>query len=199
MAITTYAELQTAIATWLARDDLVTYIPDFITLFEAAACRRLRVREMETLVTLTPASGSVNLPSDYLSTKRLTWTGSVRVELVYMHPSALQATFPDTPSGTPLNYTIEAGAIKIRPTDTTALELVYLAKNTAAATTLSWLFTRYPDAYLFGSLVEAYMFNKDPQNASIWQARLDNLFAELKSNDFNTRGAMAITVMGATP
>ena len=58
MAITTYAELQTAIANWLARDDLTTYLPDFITLFEAAANRRLRVRQMETTATLTPSSGS---------------------------------------------------------------------------------------------------------------------------------------------
>jgi len=37
MAITTYGELKSAIATWLARDDLGAAIPDFIALFEAAA------------------------------------------------------------------------------------------------------------------------------------------------------------------
>ena len=76
MAITTYSELQSAIARWLARDDISGNIPDFITLFETAANRRLRVQQQEAVTTLTPSSGSVALPSDYLSWRRVTWTGS---------------------------------------------------------------------------------------------------------------------------
>ena len=44
MSLTSYTELQQAIADWLERADLATRIPDFIVLFEAAANRRLRVR-----------------------------------------------------------------------------------------------------------------------------------------------------------
>jgi len=43
--ITTYAELQTSIATWLVRDDLTAIIPDFITLAESKFKRDIRVRE----------------------------------------------------------------------------------------------------------------------------------------------------------
>src|SRR5262245_15894630 len=75
MAITTYAQLQTAIASWLARSDLTATIADFITLFEAAANRRLRVRQMETSTNLTPSSGAATLPTDYLAWRRLTWAG----------------------------------------------------------------------------------------------------------------------------
>jgi hypothetical protein len=52
MAITTFAELKTAIASWLDRSDLTSTIPDFITLFESVANRRLRVRQMEKTITL---------------------------------------------------------------------------------------------------------------------------------------------------
>lgn len=51
MALDTYANLQTAIANFLARDDLTTEIVDFIKLTEADFNRRLRVRAMETVNT----------------------------------------------------------------------------------------------------------------------------------------------------
>ena len=46
MSITTYAELKTAIASWLNRDDLTSVIPDFIALTEAALNRDLRHLQM---------------------------------------------------------------------------------------------------------------------------------------------------------
>jgi hypothetical protein len=71
MSLSSYADLQTQIANWLASDDLTTYIPDFITLFEAAACRKLKVRPQETTTTLTPSSGVATLPTDYLGHRAL--------------------------------------------------------------------------------------------------------------------------------
>src|SRR5262245_63411060 len=62
MSITTYTELQQAIADWLERADLAARIPDFIALFEATANRRLRLRQQEAVATLAPASGAATLP-----------------------------------------------------------------------------------------------------------------------------------------
>jgi hypothetical protein len=56
MALVTYADLLTTVANYLARDDLTAYIPDGVTVFEAAAARRLKVRLQETTATLTPTS-----------------------------------------------------------------------------------------------------------------------------------------------
>src|SRR4051794_29214485 len=106
MAISTYAELQTAIASWMARTDLTTNIPDFITLFEAEAARRLRVRPMETVGTITTTSGTGALPTGFLGFKRVTWNGSTQVELTYKHPSMIKALYPTGASGTPADYTI---------------------------------------------------------------------------------------------
>ncbi len=86
MCLTTYANLQSSIASWLARDDLTAYLPDFITLFEAVAARKLKVRLQESVTTLTPVVGVVTLPSDYLGYRRVTWTGSPRRELTYVAP-----------------------------------------------------------------------------------------------------------------
>ena len=47
MAITTYSELKTAVANSLARTDLTTQIPDFISLAEARLSRELETRSQE--------------------------------------------------------------------------------------------------------------------------------------------------------
>ena len=47
MALTTYAELKTAIGDFLNRDDLTSVAPDFITLAEADINRRVRHWRME--------------------------------------------------------------------------------------------------------------------------------------------------------
>ena len=46
MALTTYAELQTAVANYLARTDLTSQIPDFIYIAETRLRRQLRINEM---------------------------------------------------------------------------------------------------------------------------------------------------------
>ena len=47
MALTTYAELKTAIGDFLNRDDLTSVAPDFISLAEADINRRVRHWRME--------------------------------------------------------------------------------------------------------------------------------------------------------
>jgi hypothetical protein len=199
MSITSYAELKTAIASWLARSDLTDNIPDFITLFEAAANRRLRARQMETSVNLSPSSGEATLPADYLAWRRLTWTGSPRVELAYVAPSYLQAAYPTSPADTPRVFTIEGATLKVRPVSDTALELLYYQKIPALSdgNPANWLLSAHPDLYLFGSLAEAQMFAVDPEKAALWKGRRDELFEEINSLSNKTRGAGAIRVMGA--
>ena len=126
MSITTYTELQQAIADWLERADLTARIPDFIALFEATANRRLRLRQPEAVAILTPTSGVAALPADFLGARRVTWTGPSRVELEYVQPSYLQAAYPAAPAGVPRVYTIEGATLRMRPVDGTALELDYL-------------------------------------------------------------------------
>ena len=198
MPITTFSELKSAVASWLARDDLSANIADFIALFEAAANRRLRVRQMETTASLAPSAGAAMLPADYLAWRRLTWTGDRRRELEYVHPSYLQAAFPDASSGVPRLFTIEGSTLKIRPTDGTALEFGYFQKVPALsdAAPSNWLLAAHPDLYLFGALTEAQGFNVDPDKMAMWGSRRNDIFEEIDKLDGKTRGAGAVRVMG---
>ena len=207
MAITTYAELQTAIGNWLDHSLFTARVPEFIALFEACANRRLRVRQQEISTNLTPSNGSVALPSDYLAWRRVTWSPT-RVELEYVHPSYLQAAYPTSPADVPRIFTVEGSTLKVRPLDTTPLEFDYFQKIPALAsvapadgTQTNWLLTAHPDLYLFGSLVEAEMFGVNDERAPMWKARRDEIFDELDKLNHKTRGGApgAVRVMGVTP
>ena len=198
MAFSTYSDLQTQIANWLARDDLTSYIPDFIRLFECAAMRRLKVRLQETTTSLTPSSGVATVPSDYLGHRRVTWTGSPVQELAYVTPS-VYAGYLDAGSGTPTVFTIEGSSLRVAPSDDTALTLTYVQRTTAVETSLNWLYTNHFDCYLFGSLCEANAFNKEVDAAGLWKARRDEVFDEIDKLNFNERANMGIRVVGHTP
>ena len=200
MAITTYAELKTAIATWLARDDLTDTIPDFIMLFEKFVARRLKSRGMTATTMLFTDDGEAALPTDYVSMTRLTWYGSTRRELRGVSSTELDSLYPDTTPGVPAVFSVEGATIRVRPVDDdTELELVYLRGITPLATESNWLFEKYPDLYLFGSLVEAEVFNKDAEKATIWKSRRDEIMAEIDRMDFNERPRMAVSHVGVSP
>jgi hypothetical protein len=201
MTIQTYSDLQTAIANWIARADLATNIPDFIALFESAASRRLRLRQQESIATLTPSSGVATLPADYLAWRRVTWSGQFPRELEYVHPSYLHALYPTLPAGTPRLFTIEGGTLTVAPASDTALTFDYFQKLPAlsSTTTSNWLLAAAPDLYLFGALAEAHGFVKDTESLALWKSRRDELLGEIERLDVKTRGQAGIRVIGPTP
>jgi len=201
VTIQTYADLQAAIGNWLARADLSATIPDFIMLFETVANRRLRLRQQEATVTLTPSLGVATLPPDYLAWRRLTWTGACPRELDYAHPSYLRALYATGAPGDPRLFTVEGANLTVRPASDTALAFDYFQKIPALSgtTTTNWLLACAPDVYLFGALAEAHGFVKDSDSLMLWGGRRDASFDELERLDAKTRGPAAIRIMGATP
>ena len=201
MAITTYAELRTAVENWLDHTLFTARVPEFIALAEATFNRRLRTRQMEATATLTPSSGTAALPADYLAWRRVTWTGSSRIELEYVAPSWLQAAYPSQPSSSPRVFTIEGASLRIMPVDGTALELDYYQKIPALSdsNTTNWLLTAHPDLYLFGALVEAELLAVNDERFPLWKARRDEVMEEVQMLANKSRGAGGIRVMGTTP
>ena len=73
MTISTYAELKTAIGTYMGRSDLTDRADEFIDNLEAKITRRLRVGPMETTTTgtFTAAAATVSLPADFVERRSL--------------------------------------------------------------------------------------------------------------------------------
>ena len=82
--------------------------------------------------------------------------------LRFMPPGMLEQTYPSTATGKPLAYTIIGTEIKFSPTPDSAYvaEILYTQGIPAlsATQTNNTYLTRSPDAYLYGTLVEAHQF-----------------------------------------
>lgn len=150
--------------------------------------------------TVTAQSGFATLPSDYLAWRRVTWTGSTRTELGYVHPSYLQAAYPSQPADVPRIFTIEGSTLKVMPLSGTPLEFdYYQAIPSLVSASTNWLMTAHPDLYLFGSMCEAEAFGVNDERMPMWKARRDEIFEEIIMRDRQTRGPSYVRVFGATP
>lgn len=170
MAIDTFANLKTTLASWLHRADLTDQIPDFITLIESKMSEDLTAKAMQTTTTLVTVAGTatVNLPSDFKRTIRLTLTADPRGVLRYAAPEELASEYRDGTTAQPVLYSIIGTQLHLAPTPDAvySLPLTYERRIPALsdAATTNWLLTRSPNAYLFGALMMAqpYIVN-DPR------------------------------------
>lgn len=203
MSLANYADLQAAIANWLGgRGDLNSVIPDFITLFERAANRRLRVQAMLTFADLTTVGGSASLPADFLIWRDVKWRGNPVRALEYAIPEWIDITYPTSPSGPPSYFTITGNnTLQTRPSDDTAVTRLnyYQRVPPLANVGTNWLMTANPDAYLFGALAETGGFTLDDNALAKWVARRDQLFDEIELLDKRAHGVGAMRVIGPTP
>jgi hypothetical protein len=90
----------------------------------------------------------------------------------------------------------------VRPADDTAdaYELHYYQKiPTLIGSDLNtnWLLTEYPNAYLFGLMVEAAGHGRNAEMAQLYKARRDEVLAEITQRYALTTGATSPTVRTA--
>lgn len=188
MALTTYAELQASIGDWLARSDLTSAIPDFITLFEAMANRDIRHRSMLTTATVsfTANDATEALPTDFLEARSFSLSTSPRTVLEYVTPQAFDAA--DTGAiGLPARFAIVGSNVKVAPTPDGAYTgaLLYYQKIPAltGSNASNWLLQAAPDMYLYGSLLQAAPYLKDDGRVTMWGSMYDRARQGLAAAD----------------
>ena len=189
MAVDTYTNLQTAVANFLARDDLTAQIPDFITMAEARMSRELETRSQEKRATASTVGGNeyLSLPTDLREVREVKLNTSPLTVLSYYSPVSLDEKFASSGQGKPLGYSIIGDEIKLRPIpDTTySLEIVYIGSITplSAVNQTNNILSRSPDAYLYGALAEAYAYLLDEQRASQYLQRFNLALEEIKIDE----------------
>ena len=193
MSISTYSDLKTAVANFLARSDLTDQIPNFIQLAEARLSRELETRDQEKRATATLTSGDeyIALPTDMREVREIKLNTSPNVVLEYKSPTALDTAYTGS-SGRPVAYSIVGGELKVRPIpdDNYTAEIIYIGSLTALSDSnaTNVMLTRHPDAYLSGSLVEAYTFMKgDADMMKLYETRFNLEILRLK-NQAEARG-----------
>ena len=189
MAITTYAELQTATANWLDRTDLTARIPEFIELSEANFNRVIRQPDMVTKDDSFSITSRYNtLPSDTLEIVRIVLDLTPVIVLEYLTPEEIsERRVSMSATGKPYYFTVIGGSsdqleVVPSPDSTYTSSIVYYTRIAALsdAATSNWLLAAHPDIYLFGTLVEAEPYLKNDERMPMWTSRLDKALMALR-------------------
>lgn len=181
MAITTYAELKTALANFSDRTDLTARMGEFIALFEARANRDLRLPTSESDEALTLSAGGrrVAVPTGFLEPIalwiELDWG---RKELTFV-PAAMDVR---EAAGDPQFWTVDAGYIAFdREADAEYSLTLRCLKSFALSdsSTTNWLLANAPDAYLFGALAELWGYLLDEAREAKCRAKCEAAMIEV--------------------
>lgn len=190
MAINSYSTLQTAIASWLNRDDLTTKIPDFIMLAETRIARKLRTRGVEardTSITTVAGTQYYTLPTDFLEARNVQMNTNPVKQLTYRTPEQMDQEYPYTASGQPEVFTIIGTEIELKPIpdSATVLEIAYYKKLAAlsGSNTTNWLTSHAPDLLLYGSLIESEAFIVNDPRIALWKTLFNEALAEFNMQD----------------
>lgn len=212
----TYADLQTALATWLFRvgdTDLAARAPDLIQLFEAEFTTdpEMRTYEMEEIDTATITSAAIALPSGFLQMRRLRVLATSSLPgatLEYVTPEVagiMDDNADVNSSGTVENYTIIAEQIFLEPQiwfpNNATIEMVYYAFSPlagGAGSGTNWLLQKYPNLYLYGSLMQAAAYIDDKETVAFWQAAYEQAKSKLATSDKKRKSSGSPLRMGAS-
>jgi hypothetical protein len=202
MSLLTYTDLVQACQDWLfGRADIAPRVPDFIRLFEGKANRNLLCRQMENrCVTTIDINVSepefLLLPVDFQSMRRVRLlnafsggTGAIpaKPRLKFATGAQLDDIRALNPNpGPPVWFGIFGNEMELVPTpdNNYPVEIVYrmyLPPLATAPEGTNWLFSFAPDAYLYGTLMEAAPYLHDDDRIPVWQAGAAAAISELNS------------------
>jgi hypothetical protein len=169
MAISTYAELLTALENHLDRSDLDDRLPEFVVIGEARIGREVKAKQMEQRVSTTPTDKYVSVPADFVSIRGVRIEGTLIGWMDYVSPDLFFQTFASSNTGTSNKYTIFGDELIFPTTPTGDVELWYYKKLTALATTTNTLFTVNPDLYLYAALTASAPYLLNDKRIPVWE------------------------------
>lgn len=184
MSFADLTSLKTAIASdWLHRADLTTAIGDFVALFESDFNSTVRVRQMEQQTSIVShTDGYLVHPTNWLGWKLIKGTsGGVAYTLEPVTDEiAIKRTAGDQVPARlykvtgDKTYLFPAASVTTFPT--TYYEGVGLTSGT------NWLLTKYPAAYLYGSLLQATAAISDDPRIPLWVSAYEKVLANIRAD-----------------
>lgn len=194
MTIASYTDLVQRCQDWLfGRADIAPRVPDFVTMFEAKANRTLLCRQMEcrvvALVDLTSNEPEfLSLPVDFHSMRRVRLLNAPTANHKPRIKFATGAQLDDLReenriTGPPIWFTIFGTELELCPTPDAAysVEMVYRTyiPPLGSVNASNWLLGLAPDAYLYGTLMEAAPYLHEDERISVWASGVSAAFDDL--------------------
>jgi hypothetical protein len=196
VTLATYDELVQACQDWLfGRTDIAPFVPQYIRMFEAKANRKLLCRQMETRcvtsVDLTVAEPEfLALPVDFQTMRRIRLVNApspqTKPKLKFATGAQLDDLRQKCPSpGVPVWFTILGNELELLPVPNFAaqIEMVYRLYLPPLSKLVpnNWLLDLAPDAYLYGTLMEAAPFLHDDERIPVWATGVQGAFSDLNT------------------
>lgn len=153
MSLSTYADLKSAIATWVNRTDLTSVIPDFVRLTESDIRNDVRVQAMEQFSSGTLTGETLAHPARFLFARRLV-VGS----LPYTYVTSERYQDLSYARATDLVFTSIGQSLYIlngKSGDDYSLIYTQAFAALSADSDTNWLLTNAPDVYLYGACKHA--------------------------------------------
>lgn len=199
--ITDYPSLVTAVEEYLARGDLQTYARIFIQQAEGRFNTDLKVVDMhKSTGAVDLAAGSITLPADFIDWVAVEWVPPANspqrpLMLRYVEADSPEFRTRHRPNGPAQFYTVLAGRVRVMPAAAGKLEMTYYSRIPALteAAPKNWLITKAPEVYLYGTLMEAALFQKDEEKSAQWlglvKERLGAIFGQADTQKTAARAA----------
>ena len=173
-AFTSYDNLKTNIADYLARQDLTDKIPMFVSIAEKRLNRDLRLRQTLQQSTYSLTSGyKVPTPADFLEMKDIHIDANPIVNLNFKTVSQFYRLSNSSGGGVPINYTLVSDNFVLapRPTGASTINMTYYKIPKVLSTTnpSNEYLEVCPDLLLYASLVESAPFLMDDARLVTWE------------------------------
>ena len=184
MAISTYGEFKTAIATWLNRTDLTDNLGDIVTMAEASIRRDVRIRAMQQTASGTLSAATLALPTRFAEARRVLLADVVQQ---YVTPDQWYSRRNNADE----QYTIVGETFHFQSTSAT-YQIDYWQWFAAFSGTsdTNTLLTNYPDVYLFAGLAAAMDLLQG--DSSKWEAKYRAAVARVHAAENKMAGPLVV-------
>lgn len=193
MPFANYNDLQDAVASWLARDDLSVEIIDFIRLAEVRIQQELKLTYVDATTTgnFVADQNYIDIPADCLEVRTVTVDSSPPVVISIVTKELLPTIRNNESGNTPYAGCQHGRKFELAPVpgDTTAYTMDYHGSITALTTgaPTSWLLTTHPNLYLYGALLEAEPFLANDPRMQTWERQFEKAAAALRRQEWRSR------------
>ena len=176
-----YAELKTTVADWLARSDLTSVIPTFISLTETELDRILDAPERETFATALTGEDYIQLPLFY-ELRRLAIDETHELQVIT--PEQLFVVAPKLPkTGKPKYVVVGSNSLELWPKPDGEYTYSILYKERIPSLSddnpTNWLLSKHPDVYLYGALTHSAPYLHHDERIGVWSTKYSNIVQQI--------------------
>jgi hypothetical protein len=202
VAITTFAELKTAMSNWLdvpSGQFATNQLDDLVMIGEKWINRNVRATEMETAMSVAiSGSGTATVPTGFLGLKNAYVDGTPTQKLYVVSIGQLLDKYPMRSSDSKpkfVAYDVALFQFGPFPDSTYTVKGTYYKRQGPLSSSVYDLFSNNPDLFLFAALCESEpVFGRD-ERMPMWKAKRDEIAQQInvEAQGIGLAGGMAIT------